>query len=127
MVFEPLLDMAEAEKLPIHWGSRGFSLNLDYDGNEIALCFGYPQQTKPNQTSQSLYTAFSEVARKVEGAEGLIKNAKQRFLDTGVFIPAGKNEVKYVIHEIPAHDLVEEILELMHYLIREVGLLVGSD
>lgn len=126
-VFEPLFDMADSEKLTLHWGSRGFSMNLLYDGNEIALCFGYPQQSKPNQTPQSLYTGFGEIARKVVGTEDLIENVRQRFLETGMFFTAGKLEVKYLIHEKPAPERITEIKELIRFLSREILTLAGLD
>ncbi|OGO27258.1 MAG: hypothetical protein A2W33_03645 [Chloroflexi bacterium RBG_16_52_11] len=126
-MFGPLLDMAESEKLPIHWGSRGFTLNLDHAGIEIALCFGYPQLSKPNQTPQSLYTAFREIARKVEGSGDTIENIKRRFLDTRKFLPAGKFEVKYLIKQVPTPELVIDILKIIHDLTQEVRTLAGSD
>ena len=113
MVFVPLLAMADSEKLPIHWGSRGFSINLDYYGSDIALCFGYPIQSKTNQTPQSLYTGFREIARKVEGAEILIEDFKQKFIKTGKFVPAGKFELKYLIYEKPVTEQVTQIIELI--------------
>ena len=126
-MFVPLLDMAETERLPIHWGSRGFSLNLDQSGNEIALCFGYPDQSKPNQTPQSLYTGFREIARKVEGSDDLIANIKQRFVNTGVFVTAGNLEVKYLIQKKPTPELVSGILEIINDLIQDVKKLADSD
>ena len=118
---------AEAENLPTHWGSRGFSLNIGSNGNDIALCYGYPKPTKPNQTPQSLYTAFREVTKKVEGVDQLIDDYRQKFINTGIFIPAGEIEVKYLINEKPRSDLVTEILTLLHELSMEIERLERFD
>jgi hypothetical protein len=120
-IFKPLLDMAMSENLPIHWGSRGLSLNLNNFGNDIALCFGYPQLTKPNQTPQSIYTAFREISNKVEGVGVLIENTKQRLINTGLFFPAGKFEAKYLIREKPEHEQVATILKIIRDLSNELG------
>lgn len=54
-VFERLSEFAETRSLLVHWGTKGFSLNVDLQGNHVAICYGY------NPTAvfrQSVYTAF---------------------------------------------------------------------
>ena len=41
--------------MPIHWGTKGFSLNVDLAGNHVAVCFGYPPDSV---YKQSVYTAL---------------------------------------------------------------------
>lgn len=42
MLFEQLLRMADEKDYPIHWGSKGFSMNVDKNGTHVAVCYGYP-------------------------------------------------------------------------------------
>ncbi len=125
-VFEPLLAMAKIEKLPIHWGSRGFSLNLNFKGNHIGLCFGYPKPAKSNQSPQSMWSGFSEIAKKVEGSAELIEEYSQKLLNTGLFVAAG-HEVKYLIKEPPTPEHVKAVVEVMRALARAVSALASSE
>lgn len=40
--FSRLFDLAREKSMPIHWGSKRFSLNADVDGPHVHLGFGYP-------------------------------------------------------------------------------------
>ena len=50
-VFKKLLDFATSNSFPIHWGVKGFSLNVDLNGNHVSICFGYP----PDSVFQAIY------------------------------------------------------------------------
>ncbi len=52
-VFEKLLAFAHAEGLPLHWGVKGFSMNVDVGGTHVALCYCYPPSAV---FKQSVYT-----------------------------------------------------------------------
>ena len=41
-VFGQLLKFAEEKSFPIHWGTKGFSMNVDKNGVHVAICYGYP-------------------------------------------------------------------------------------
>lgn len=41
--FSRLLDLAREESMPIHWGSKRFSLNVDVGGTHVHLGFGSPE------------------------------------------------------------------------------------
>lgn len=40
--FSRLLSLAREESMPVHWGSKRFSLNVDVDGTHVHLGFGSP-------------------------------------------------------------------------------------
>jgi hypothetical protein len=124
-VFVPLLAMAKAEKLPIHWGSRGFSLNSAIDGKHIAICYGYPLPGKPNQQAQSFWTGFDTIRKNVGGAEELIDTYWQKFETTGLFETGGQN-LKYLIQKKPTPEQVETIVELVLDLSRDARALANS-
>jgi hypothetical protein len=87
--------MAEEQRLPIHWGSVGFSLNVDVKGTHIALIMGYPRSSV---FSQTIYTYFPSTLTNVKDGDKLVKSFKQRLMDTGLFKPAG-NEVKHLVDQ----------------------------
>jgi hypothetical protein len=96
-VFEKLLTWAKSNSFPIHWGIKGFSLNVDLSGTHVAFCFGYP----PNSVyQQSIYSALlgrggllSKTSISEQELGVLIKEAQ----NTGLFQPAGR-ELKCSIH-----------------------------
>jgi len=127
-VFEAILAFADRDGLPIHWGTRGFSLNVDLDGTHVALCFGYPAPTKRDQASQGVSTAFGEIARKVENSSELIEAVRERLLDTGLFVPAGKGrEVKCLVQQKPTTEQVDAVVGILHDLAQKVEALAESN
>jgi len=115
-VFEALLKMAEEQNLPIHWGSKGFSLNVDIQGTHVNLCYVYPPSSV---FRQSIYTAFAEIGKKVESAEELVKLFKDRFERTGFFVPAG-NELKFVIQQVLTNEQINALTNLIVDLANQV-------
>jgi hypothetical protein len=107
-VFEKLLGFAKTNAFPIHWGTKGFSLNIDLDGTHVAFCFGYPPHCV---FRQSVYTALvgrggllSKVNVSEDVAQGLLSAAQE----TGLFQPAGR-ELKCIVD----HALTEEEIDLL--------------
>ena len=89
-VFERILDFAEQNEYPIHWGTKGFSLNVDIHGTHVAVCFGYP----PNAVfRQSLYTALigrGGLLSKVDVSEDILTDLVNEAQTTSLFQPAGR-------------------------------------
>lgn len=90
IVFSQILGFAKDKSMPIHWGTKGFSLNVDLEGNHVAICFGYPVESVYRQ---SIYTALfgrggmkSKTAVPEEVANELWSKAES----TGLFSPAGR-------------------------------------
>jgi hypothetical protein len=121
-VFEAVLALADAQQLPLHWGSRGFSMNVDLDGKHTAIAFGYSLPSRPEQSPQSLWTGFGEITRKVAGSEGLIEEFKADFADTGLFVRAGK-EMKYLIQSVPSDEQITAVVETLKALAEGVSAL----
>ncbi len=107
-LFEMLLSTAEKYNFPIHWGFKGFSMNVNVDGIHIAICFGYPPGCV---YSQSIYTGFTYIERKVENADDIITQFCQELESTGLFIPAG-SESKCVIDRQLSDDQIIRIHDL---------------
>ena len=54
-VFGKVLEFAQSRAMPIHWGTKGFSLNVDLDGTHVAVFFCYPPASV---YKQSIYTTL---------------------------------------------------------------------
>jgi len=123
-VFERLLEFAEQNTYPIHWGTKGFSLNVDIHGTHVAVCFGYP----PNAVfRQSLYTALigrGGLLSKVDVSEDIVTDLGNDAQATGLFQPAGR-EFKCLIDRDFSSDDIENLLAWMKKsisIVEEYGL-----
>jgi hypothetical protein len=96
-VFYQLLKFAAEKSFPIHWGTKGFSMNVDKEGVHVAICYGYP----PNAVfKQSIYTALvgrGGILSKLDVPESEINQLWQEAQETGLFQPAGR-ELKALIN-----------------------------
>lgn len=119
--FEAVLDFAEKNNLPIHWGSKGFYLNVDLEGNHVNILYGYPPQAV---YKQSIYTVCAEIIRKVEDGETIAKYFQEKLKSLGGFEQAGQ-ELKMMINNSVFDNKKEKILDIMLeiiHMIRENGL-----
>ncbi|MFC2159232.1 endonuclease NucS domain-containing protein [Actinomycetota bacterium] len=91
--FKKLLNLASENKMPIHWGGTGFSLNVDLSGNHVNILYGY---SKLASGGHSIYTAAMEIRRKVNNAEEVIDQYFEKLRETNLFEPAS-NEIKWII------------------------------
>ena len=81
--------MAGMEGFPIHWGTKGFSLNVDLEGSHVAICFGYPPESVYRQ---SLYTALrgqGGMTSKTAVPEEVVNELWEKAKGSGLFTPAG--------------------------------------
>ena len=54
------MELAESEELLVNWGTKGFSLNVVLNGNNISILEGYP----PDMSS-AIYASFRSLRQKV--------------------------------------------------------------
>lgn len=95
-VFEKLLEFARANAFPIHWGTKGFSINVNLNGTHVVICFGYPPHCV---FKQSVYTALlgrGGLLSKVDASEAIAQELLSAAQETGLFQPAGR-ELKCII------------------------------
>ena len=117
-VFETLLRFAHDEGLPLHWGTKGFSMNVDVNGQHIAVCFGYP----PAATyRQSVYTNIGKagIATKVDIPEEITHRLRESARATGLFQPAG-TELKCMVDR----EFTDEEVDRLIGWVREVVVVV---
>ncbi len=48
-VFTRILDFAKENTLPVHWGTKGLSINVRLDDTDVPVCFAYPPHAKHGQ------------------------------------------------------------------------------
>jgi hypothetical protein len=119
--FEALIEFAENNNLPIHWGSKGFSINVDLDGNHINILYGWPPHSV---YKESILTSFAEILKKVRDAESIVEFYKEELNKLGIFVPAGK-ELKCILTNDLKDDQRDKLLETLSLVaekIKEKGL-----
>lgn len=123
-VFSRILQFAKEMSLPIHWGTKGFSLNVDLEGSHVAICYGYPVGSVYKQV---LYTAFrgpGSMARKTSVPEDVCSTLWDKAKSTGLFIPAGR-EMKCMINRRLSDEEISSLLgwfEAVTEVIKKYGL-----
>jgi len=90
-VFARLLELAKARTMPIHWGTKGFSLNADVDETHVAVCFAYPPDSVYKQTLRTTLRHRSGVEKKSAVPEDQIQSLWEQAKATGLFVPAGRD------------------------------------
>ncbi len=109
-IFTRILGYASRNSLPVRWGSKGFSLNVDKEGTHVAVCFGYP----PNSVfKQSIYTGLigrGGLLSKLDISEDKIKELWEEANKIGLFQSAGR-ELKCVINRPLSEKEIDQILE----------------
>lgn len=91
VVFSQILELAQRKSLPIHWGTKGFSLNANLDGTHIAICFVYPPDSVYKQTIRTSLRDIGGVERKSAVPEETIDALRKQAENTGLFVPAGQD------------------------------------
>jgi len=123
-LFKSLLELADKNDVKLNWGTVGFSLSVDFEGTAVAVCYGYPLHSG---WKQSVYTDFSNVLRKGNAGAEIVEEYKSKFLQTGVFKPAGQTqrEVKGVNQRLTDAQIRDIVHLFSDYAsaIREHGLL----
>ncbi|KAF0221371.1 MAG: hypothetical protein FD174_509 [Geobacteraceae bacterium] len=123
-VFSRILQLAKEKSMPIHWGTKGFSLNVDLGGRHVAICFGYPAESV---YKQSIYTALrgrGGMASKTAVPEDVFSSLWSKAEATGLFVPAGR-ELKCLINRKLSEEEISSFLdwcEAVTEAVREHGL-----
>jgi len=108
-VFERLLNIADEHGLPIHWGGKGFSLNVEVDGKHVALCYGYPPHAVYRQ---SIYTAFAHIKKNIQDGEAVADEYSDRISKLNNFVQAG-NEKKWIIESEVSPQFIEDLINVI--------------
>ena len=105
-VFDKLFEFAQARAMPIQWGTRGFSLNVDLAGTRVAVFFCYPPASV---YKQSIYTNRVGMSTRTQVPDDEIRTLWSDAQATGLFRPAG-DELKCSIDRVFTDAEVGKIL-----------------
>jgi len=105
MVFERLLEFAGQESMPIHWGTRGFSLNVDVSGKHVAVCFGYPPDSVYKQSVYTALMGHGGMRSKTSVPENIVESHWAEAKATGLFRPAGRELKCLIDHKLSEQEL----------------------
>lgn len=123
-VFGRLLEWAKANSFPIHWGTKGFSLNVSLQGIHVAFCFGYPPNSVWHQSLYSALVGRGGLLSKVDISEEEIKALAAEAENSGLFQPAGRELKALISREFTSEEmewLVSWLMKLTQ-VIQERGL-----
>jgi hypothetical protein len=109
-VFSRILALAKDKFMPIHWGTKGFSLNVDLDGTHVAVCYGYPIGAVYKQSVYTTMAGQGSMTSKTAVPEDVIKELRRKAQATGLFSPAGR-ELKCPINRSFSEAEVSAVLD----------------
>lgn len=123
-VFARILELAKSKAMPIHWGTKGFSLNVDVDGTHVAVCFVYPPESVYKQTLRTTLRDRGGVEKKSAVPEDEIEALWKLAEGTGLFVPAGR-DLKCQINRTLTEPEIESLVqwcEAVEKAVRQHGL-----
>lgn len=121
--FEDLLVFAETNGLPVHWGTKGFSINADLNGKHVAILFGFPPKSV---FKQGVYTAFREIRNNILDSEPIIEQYRQELVQLGTFETA-QSEQKWLIKNDIDADKKECFFAILSSIVEKIKLQLNED
>ncbi len=115
-VFKKIFDFAHTNNLLIRWGSKGFSLNVEFDNGFTAVIFAYPPESV---FKQSIYTTFDSIQKKVAEPEEVIEFFKNLIMSFGHFEPA-KNRLKWVIETEYSQEKINDFINILSQVVEKI-------
>ena len=115
-IFEKIFNFKKKNNLICRWGSKGFSLNIGINNENVTLLFGYP----PNSVfKQSIYTGYEMISKKVNNSEEIIDFYKTQIKDFGYFKDAGSIS-KWIINKSYSEDEINKFLNILEEVIIKI-------
>ena len=125
-VFSSILSMAKKNSMPIHWGTRGFSANVELSGTRVPVCAAYPPNSSYKQT---LFTRRGSLERKTLVPKHTIQSLLDQAEATGLFERTGIGLKCNVSRELTTAEInsITEWCESVAEAIRKHGLKEPED
>ncbi|MGA9059190.1 MAG: endonuclease NucS domain-containing protein [Terriglobia bacterium] len=108
-VFEKVFEFAQARAMPIQWGTQGFSLNVDLEGNHVAVYFCYPPDSMYKQSIYTRLKGQGGVSTKTQLPGDEITRLWSKAEATGLFLPAG-HELRCSIDRVFTDEEIGKLL-----------------
>jgi hypothetical protein len=119
-VFGRLLEFASDRSFPIHWGTKGFSMNFDKAGTHVAICYAYPPAAV---FKQSLYTALfgrGSLLSKLDIPKSAVEQLWSEAQQSGLFQKAGR-ELKALIDRKFEENEIQSIIGWLEKVAKAIG------
>ncbi len=108
-IFSSIIKLAKEKSMPIHWGTKGFSLNVDFEGTHVAICFVYPPDSVYKQTIRTTLHDRGGVDKKTSVPENIIEQLKNQAEKIGIFTPAGRDLKCHIKRKLTDNEINEII------------------
>lgn len=118
-IFKELLAWAKANSFPIHWGTKGFSLNVNMSGTHVAFCYGYPPNSVYQQSIYSALVGQGGLLRKIDIPEKEFQALIAEAQSSGLFQPAGR-ELKCLINQKFSEKQIELLFSWLTNVTQEI-------
>lgn len=118
-VFEKLLAWAKSNSFPIHWGVKGFSLNVNLSGTHVAFCFGYLPKSVYQQSIYSVLVRRGGLSSKTDISEQELQALITEAQNTGLFQPAGR-ELKCLINRKFSEKEIDSLIMWLTNVTKEI-------
>jgi len=115
-LFEKIFSFGKKNNLIFKWGSKGFSLNVGINSENVTLLFGYP----PNSVfKQSIYTRNEIISKKVNNPKEVVDFYKTQIKNCGYFQNVGSNS-KWMIDKLYSEEEVNKFLNILGKVIMKI-------
>jgi len=115
-VFEKIFSFGKNNSLICKWGSKGFSLNVGINNENVTLLFGYPPKSV---FKQSIYTGYEMITKKVNNSEGVVDFYKAQIKSFGYFQDAGSIS-KWIIDKSYSEKEINKFLNILEKVIIKI-------
>jgi len=118
-VFQQIFEFAKQKNLLFRWGSKGFSLNVNFDNDLVPLFFGYP----PNSAfKQSIYTGNELISKKVKDADDIIEFYMQNLRNLKYFNKTGSiwGALRWTINKSYSESEAKQFLAVIEKVISKI-------
>jgi hypothetical protein len=115
-VFEKIFNFGKKNNLICKWGSKGFSLNVGINSENVTLLFGYPPKSA---FKQSIYTGYEMINKKVNNPEKVIDFYKAQINNFGYFQDAGSIS-KWMVDKLYPEDVINKFINILEKVIIKI-------
>lgn len=115
-VFEKIFSFGKKNNLICKWGSKGFSLNVGINNENVTLFFGYPPKSV---FKQSIYTGYEMITKKVNNSGEVVDFYKTQIKSFGYFQNAGSIS-KWMIDKSYSGGDINKFLNILEKVIKRI-------
>ena len=81
------------------------------DGIHVGICQGFPPKLKGRKIP-CVYGIFNAIEEKLVDTDKLVEEFKEKFIETGFFVPSGNKNVRWAIAAKPSMENIQTIVDI---------------